>query len=105
MNDVFKSIFGERLTLLIWANLEVKFFIGCLEVARKPDMFSKSLEKLFGSVAAKNLERYILRRLCQILKVELELGDDVNFSDCVSRLRNVYMQILAVKYKPLIMKG
>ncbi|MEM2630978.1 MAG: hypothetical protein QXE00_00270 [Candidatus Bathyarchaeia archaeon] len=51
------------------------------------------------------MERYILRRLCQILKVELELGDDVNFSDCVSRLRNAYMQILAVKYKPLIMKG
>lgn len=95
---------GERLAFVVWTCLEVNFFVGRLDVARKPNAFSESLEKLFGLVAARNLERRILRRLCQMLKVALELKEGVEFSDCISKLRSAYMEILAVKYKPLIVK-
>lgn len=103
VDDVLRSIFGERLAFIVWTFLEINFAVGRLDVARKPNVFSKSLEKLFGPAAARNLERRILKRLCQMLKVELELKESIEFSDFISRLRSVYMEILAVRYKSLIL--
>ncbi|MCS7115500.1 MAG: hypothetical protein RMJ15_05650 [Nitrososphaerota archaeon] len=99
---VFGSIFGERLAFIIWTCLEVRFAVGRLDVARRPNMFSKSLEKMFGPTAARNLEGRILKRLCQMLKIEMELKKGLEFSDYIGELRKAYMKILAVKYMPLI---
>lgn len=100
VDEVLRSIFGERLTFSIWTYLEVNF-VGRADVARKPEAFEESLEKLFG-FAVKALERRIIKRLCQMLKVELELRESIEFSDCIRKLRNLYLEILAAKYKPLI---
>lgn len=70
-------------------------------IARKPEAFSSGLRDLFGS-AAEALERLILKHLCQRLGVKLELKEGYKFSDYISELRKVYVEIEVARYRQLI---
>jgi len=65
-----------------------KRLYNCLSLG----MSLKRLRNLFGS-AAEALEKLILRRLCQRLDVKLELKEGYKFSDYISALRKVYVEI------------
>jgi len=59
------------------------------------------LRNLFGS-AAEALEKLILSRLCQWLGVKLELKEGYKFSDYISALRKVYVEIEVARYRQLL---
>lgn len=99
-DDVFKQFLGERVAFSIWTYLEINF-VEKLDVARKPKEFSDSLRVLLGSSTAQILEKLILKRLCQVLQLKLNLEEGFQFSYCMSQLRNAYVKILAAKFKPL----
>lgn len=101
VDDVLKSIFSERFAFSVWTYLEMMFSIEPLDIARKPDAFSVGLKNLFAA-AAPDLERLILKRLCQVLAVNLELKEGYNFSDYISELRKAYSEIEVARYKHFI---
>lgn len=98
---VLRSIFSERFVFSVWTYLEMAASIEPLDIARKPEAFSICLKNLFGP-AAKDLERLILKHLCQVLGLKLELKENYNFSECISRLREVYVEIETEQYRKLI---
>lgn len=101
VDHVLKSVFSERFAFSVWTYLEMTTSIEPLDVARNPEAFSAGLRNLFGP-AAEDLERLILKCLCQILGVELEMKEGYKFSDYISKLRKTYVEIEVERYKKLI---
>lgn len=101
VDDVLKAIFTERFAFFVWTYLETGVFVERLDIARKPEAFSVGLRNLFGS-AAQALEKLILTRLCQKLGVKLELKEGYKFSDYISALRKVYVEIEVTRYRQLL---
>ncbi|MEM1590029.1 MAG: hypothetical protein QXZ68_05630 [Candidatus Bathyarchaeia archaeon] len=99
---VLKSIFSERFVFSFWIYLEVAASIEPLDIARKPEAFSACLKNLFGPTAAKNLEKLILKCLCEMLKLKLELEENSKFSDYINELRKIYTRIEFERYKRLV---
>ena len=81
VDEVLKSIFTERCAFSVWTYLEMTVSLG---------------------PAAQDLEKLIMARLCQILGVKLEWKEGYKFSDYISTLRKAYVEIEALRYKPLI---
>jgi hypothetical protein len=102
VDNVLKSIFSERFAFSVWTYLEMTVSIEPLDVARKPEAFSAGLRNLFGLAAAESLERLILKCLCQVLQINLELRESYRFSDYISELRKLYVKIEVERYKQLI---
>ena len=102
VDSVLKSIFSERFTFSVWAYLEMAASIEPLDVAKKPEAFSACLRNLFGTSAAGDLERLILKCLCQVLRINLEFKEGYRFSDYISELRKLYVKIEIERYRQLI---
>jgi hypothetical protein len=99
VDDVLKSYFSERVVYFVWMYLETRASIERIDIARKPEAFSAALRDLLGS-AAQVLERLILKRLCQRLKVKLKEG--YKFPDYIRELRKVYITLEFTRHKQFI---
>ncbi|MEM3579434.1 MAG: hypothetical protein QXL54_04350 [Candidatus Bathyarchaeia archaeon] len=100
VNHVLRSVFSERFVFSVWTYLELAASMEPIDIARSPEVFSNCLRKLFGS-AAEDLEKLILKCLCQVLGLKLELKESVKFSDYISELRKIYTKIEFERYKKL----
>lgn len=92
VDDVLKSIFKNVGAFHVWSYLEMTALGERTEIAWKPEAFSVGLRRLLGS-AAPDLEKLILTRLYQKLRLRLEWKKGYKFSDYINRLRKASMEI------------
>jgi len=98
---VLRSVFSERFVFSVWTYLEMAASIEPLDIAQNPEIFSNCLKNLFGP-AAEELEKLILKCLCQNVKAKMELKENYKFADYISELRKIYAKIEFERYKKLL---
>ena len=87
VDEELKRIFGKEATLIIYGYLENNLSLRREEIAEKIELFSKGIDKFFGS-GARMLERTILTDLYSNFGLEYETKRGYSFVDYVTELKN-----------------
>jgi len=87
VDEELKRIFGEAATLIIYSYLENNLSLKREKIAEKIQLFSKGIEKFFGS-GAHMLEKTILKDLYSNFELNYETKRGYSFVDYVTELKN-----------------
>jgi len=87
VDEELKEIFGEAATLVIYGYLENNLSLKRERIPEKIELFSKGLEKFFGS-GAYMLEKMILTNLYSSFGLTYGEKKGYNFVDYVTELKN-----------------
>ena len=86
VDDTLKQVFKEDGTKVIYDFLENQAQLKLEDAVNKPELLSKSLEKLMLSAAC-IIEQHILKNLYSKLGLEFVEKPDYKFSDYITELR------------------
>jgi hypothetical protein len=88
-DEILGRTFGKEARAEIYNYLEKRHRLRKNEILAKPDVFSKGISTLFGSLS--NLfELNILKVVCDRLKLDLPPKANHSFADYVATLENMY---------------
>ena len=86
VDETLKQIFSDDGTKVIYDFLEKHSNLKLKDVAKKPEIFSASLERLLIS-AARVIEQNILKNLYSRLEVKFEEKQGYEFADYIMELK------------------
>ncbi len=87
-DEILERIFGQKARAEIYNYLEKTYNLNKNEIPAKPDIFSKGMSSLFGSIS-NLIELNIAKVVCNRLDLDIDLKANFSFTDYVAIVKNL----------------
>lgn len=80
------DIFGKETAKAVYYHLDKNYSLKLEDIPRKPKIFSKALESIFGKLGAEVIEMSLIKNLSSKFKLKHQKKEELKFSDYMNEL-------------------